>query len=1016
MTGNPPVNTPIGRTVIDRVENRNLFLHFAIQLPDGSTVGDETLRLVEFSGNDAVSDHFQYQLELHGNSDPAKAASPNLALRFDQLIGRPITVAVNQPNKAGAKGLAPASGTKEKTAEAKAADEERESCQLFLDAVTGNWPTDAEESAEQWFTFFNGIVASFAMGEPGVYQLTMRPAAWRPTLTNRYRIHEQRNIRDAIAKVLEEHHVEYSMDAVSGDDNPALYRVQDWLQAGESDYDFIHRLMGKAHIYYYYVHLPDHHILVFANRPEYPDVYNKASMEGDTLRYERIYDEERKLRYAFSSADPLGMEQEDTITQYRFEQSLTASGVDGVLSRQQAAWEEETVAVPSSYRNASDDRREKDATGELPFHRLQILQYGGSTDQAKWETQHTAHSLHTSATSLSGGGHCARFRAGHSFRLEDAASPGVNPEQIRPTLPEEPFVLTRVEHKASLDGGYNNQFQASRAVGLVAPFSIQDTQQGSVMAVVVHVDNNVPPDTWKYYYTDNFDPVTHSLSDSHCPDDEKSRQFTPEGVYVRFVTDPEGAPARWVRLAPHMQTAPEIGVTVMVSRSYYADELPEIQSIVQNNGHKTVVPKEWTANTSVGNNYSTNYGDSMSSRFGADSTRPPGVAVTFSEMDHPVDEFRDESYTARSGAASGDRHTMLDTAVKIVEDEYKTKQYRDSSYSQGASYSFSTAEEGKSGLLSRSDSFGSTYSHHEGENSKSYSEIDHNYSKSVMIDVTSYTEIDKKSYSESTIGESENITHIVHDSTSTNTVGGDSVNDSTVTGDSTNTSTVVGTSTNTSTVKKDSINTSTVNGKNTNTSTVDGDSDNTSTVKGKSTNTSTVEKDSINTSTVNGKSVNTSTVDGDSDNTSTVKGKSTNDSTVNGDSDNTSTVKGDSTNTSTVEGTSNNTNNVSGSSFNYSDVGMLSFNKSTTLFGVNISGALAQTSTNGVAASNSNNFVGTSNDISIVANANSFSYKGVIFSADITSTGIAYQNDTGVMKLGNKGTDIEMVMTIEIIM
>ena len=1044
MTGNPPAATQgvVGQTTIDQGANTNLFLHFAVQLAGGKGyLGDETLKLVSFSGSDGISDHFQYQLELHGDSDPTGQVTPNIAFQFNDLIGRPVTVGINQPTKSGARGLPPAPEN---------ADDDytrQESCAQFLLAVKESWPADSEESAEEMFTFFNGIVASFAMSQPGVYQLTMRPAAWRATLTNEYRIHEQKSIRKAIEGVLNEHHVEHTLEAVAGADNPADYRIQDWLQAGESDYDFIQRLMSKAHIYYYYRHGPTSHTLFFANNPDYAEVYDPSIFPGG-----------HKLRYAFTNEDALGLEQEDLITQYRYEESISSSGVDGVLSRQQAAWEENDVAQFFTYRDARNEEDTDTNPGELSFQRFQIYQYGGSTDETKWTTKHTANSLHASTTSLSGAGHCARFRAGHQFQMADADAKQVTitnpdgtteertsyyPTSIRPTLHQEPFVLTRVEHNASLDGGYSNQFQATEASGLVTPFSIQDTQQGSVMAEVVHVDNGVPPNGWKYYYKDNFDPEQSRLTDPKSPkypDDE--REFRPEGVYVRFATDAADAPARWVKLAAHMQTAPEIGVTVMVARSYYADELPEIQSIVQNNGNKTVTPCGWTANTNVGSNFSTSYGDSKSNRFGLNSAGAPEVAVTVSNAPSPVTECDPKGYGG--GAGPADHHGMLDTAVKIIENQYDTGQFRDSSYSQGASYSFSTSESGKGGLLSKSDSFGSSYSHHEGAESKSYSEIDYSYSNSVMVNVDSYTTISVKSYSESTIGETESISDIINNSTNTSTIGGNSVNTSTIVGNSINTSTINGNSVNDSTLDGNSDNTSTIGGYSNSESTIVGNSDNTSTINGNSDNTSTVDGNSTSESTVKGNSDNTSTVNGNSDNTSTVDGDSTSESTIKGKSKNTSTVNGKSSNYSTVDGLSyseskfnggsENHNNVTGDSKNYSDVTGQSYNKSSSGTAVNISSVGSQSGTTtvgaqahataigaqanatAIGATANANAVGASADVSVTAAAANVSLKGVIANADITGTGVAYQNDSGVVKLGNKGTDIEMILTIEIIM
>lgn len=714
----------IDRVGIDSWPKRGSFLHCAVFVAGRPPLSTETFRLVSFSGQESVSQPFRFQLELHANTDPDGKDpvrfkdSAHEQLNLAELVGRPVTVGIDEP----------------------ITDAERERHKDYWgEAIAGR--------AVEHLSVFNGIVASFSLGAPGVYHLTMQPALWRLTLTNAYRVHRGKNIVDAIGDLLKAHKVDHSLDAVSGTDNPAVTRVQDWLQAGESDFEFVQRLMAKANIYYYFEHSATAHKLVFANRPNYPEAYPDS----------------RLLRYTHSSAETLGMEQDDVITDYRYSHSLVSSGVCGALVRQEAAWEKDSVADAQTYQASSAPE-----LGELPFYRYQVCQYGGGKDEAAWGTGRVNESLTTSATELSGASHCVRFRCAHQFRLANAR---FNGREVRPGLSTTAFVLTEVQHTADIGGGYSNQFRATEAQGLITPFSLHDTQQGVVLAQVVRHDNGSAPRDWRYYQKINFDPEQEGVSQS----DSRQATLRAKGVYVRFVTDGPGAEPVWVKLAPHMQTVPEIGVIVQVTRANDLTELPEIQSIVQNNGNRVVTPSGWTASTNVGSSYSTSYGDSKSVRFGLSSVAD------------------------------------LDSAVDKVTAKYASGQYRDVSYSQGGSYSYSTAEGGRAGLLSDSESLGSTYSRHQGEESKNWSDVGYSYSKQKVGHTDSYTTIDGKSYSESRIGESENHSDIKGDSKSYTNIGGDNYSDATI-GSSTSFATINGKQFSKSTVNGPSETINTVSG------------------------------------------------------------------------------------------------------------------------------------------------------------------------------------------------------------
>ena len=634
-----------------------VYLHVALFLADGRVLSDETFRLVNLQGQESISQNFEFELELHGNTSPNHGA----AIAFNDVVGYPVTVGVHCP-------ALDAGGQQPSRADANA---------WFQAALQGS-----DESGR--LRFFNGVAASFSMEQPGVYRLTLRPALWKLTLTNAYRIHPHMTVRDAIEALLKQHRIRYAVDALSGHDNLAVTRQQDWLQAGESDFDFLCRLLSKAHIYWFFVHTAKTHTVIFANRPAYPQAVPGA----------------KPLRYCSTDESELGLTQVDTISDYRVQQNLASSTVNAVFTQEEAAWEHDSAASEqdsvASFHSYSASANSRVQASGLPFAQYLIYQYGCSWDEVNHFAQNTRDALDTASREFGGTSACPWLCCGHRFSTTQFPRAGQSPDPIRPQLEGKSWVVIQVEHQASLDGNYSNKFRSVDAAGLATPFSMQETQQGAVLAkVVVPTGSSATlPKSWRYYEKSNFDPEPRS--DAVADTDAAPSTHWAQGVCVRFSNEPDDAQPHWVRLAAHMQNIPEVGVTVLVARAQDQSELPEIQSIVQANGSMTVTPSRWTANTNVGSNYSTAYGDGQNIHFGLHSKAD------------------------------------LNRAIGIVRDQYASGQFRDTAYSQGASYSYTTSEDGANGLLSKSDSYGSAYSTHHGARNSSRTVFDNTDSDSLV--------------------------------------------------------------------------------------------------------------------------------------------------------------------------------------------------------------------------------------------------------------------------------------------
>ena len=756
---------PIDASQVELVEQPLLFQHCRIDMPQGRILGEDALRLVRFQGQESASDLFEYQLELHGDTTVKKGAGTPLV--FSQIIGRPLTVGIG-------------------TTPFDAPDVAHEA---FDRALDGSDPKGL-------FALFNGIVAAFAIEVPGVYRLTMRPAAWRMSLTNRYRIFGQKSVREVLEQLCREHRVEASFEGLKGSANIASTRVQDWLQAGETDLEFMRRLMTKAHVFYYFKHYADRHVMVFDNQAVYP-----PTLTGNT-----------PLRYTYAGMDELGMHQSDVVSQYSYQQSMGISGVEGVFTLQTEAWDvtqpSDPLATFTSFRaNSSPD------PGELPFKQYKIVQYGFSDNEVREFAQSTELAMRTANVQFSGASYCPAFRVGHRFSMGPTPADYTTTEegmQVRPELAGVEFVLTHVQHSSSLDGEYTNQFSATLASGLISMVGIQDTQQGMVLAHVTTPDGSEAVQDWPYYVPDDFSLGRQPLVDSQGV----HPRLDAKGVHVRFSCDGPDAKPVWVKLAAHMQTIPEVGTSVWVSRGNDESELPEIQNMVQADGSKTITDSGWTAHTQAGNSYSTSFGDSRSVRFGQPWSR-------------------------------GD----VSTAVKLVEDAYATGQFRDASYSRGGNYGYSTSENREKGMLNESWSFGSSYSYSWSLEQQSFSAVGSSHHQSV-VGKSDPAQVQPETPDADAQAAVQSSTSVVWgntysksdthgDTKSVASYEGNVENDSTHTGDVLSNTSISGTSTSTTTIGGASTNNSTHRGKVSSTTDILADSDNASTITGTSTNRST---------------------------------------------------------------------------------------------------------------------------------------------------------------------------------
>ncbi len=204
-------------------------------------LGPDVLLLVGFSGHEAISQLFSFELDL--------AAEDQTKVVFEKLLGHKVTV--NLTVQGGQK------------------------------------------------RHFSGICTSLTQGMRGIdhtaFQMEVSPHLWLLTLRSRSRIFQNESVPEILKKVLDIPDVVYELD---GHFDPRTYCVQ----YRETDFHFASRLMEEEGIYYYFKHKAESHQMVVSNKAGFPElqpaelIWQQAA--GTTVQEERInrWQKQQQLR------------------------------------------------------------------------------------------------------------------------------------------------------------------------------------------------------------------------------------------------------------------------------------------------------------------------------------------------------------------------------------------------------------------------------------------------------------------------------------------------------------------------------------------------------------------------------------------------------------------------------------------------------------------------------------------------------------------------------------------------
>jgi type VI secretion system secreted protein VgrG len=378
--------------------------HLAIITP----MGRNALLLEKLSGSEAVSELFQFRLEMLA---PA-------AVKFVKVLNQPATVRITLPNGSN--------------------------------------------------RFINGIIRRLSQG-PQVaqgkdtlirYHAELVPALWRLTRRVRSRIFQNQSVPDILKAVLVgDWHLDVALK-LYGTYEPRNYCVQ----YQETDFAFVSRLMEEEGIAYYFTHTGDEehendkHTLVLSDQPA---GFEKLPKEMQTVAYEPARGglSERPRVWEWSTTQEVTAGSY-SLSDYHFE--VPSNNLDA------RATVTETLKIghathPLRFQHWVGDTEMLEVS-EYPAgyaHRFDGIDSNGAEKNGEIEKLHTdtarvarlrAEEAATWSLACEGAGSCLAFLPGYVFTLTGHFDG------------EDRYLLTRVEHEASVEGSYTSGNQDAKPV------------------------------------------------------------------------------------------------------------------------------------------------------------------------------------------------------------------------------------------------------------------------------------------------------------------------------------------------------------------------------------------------------------------------------------------------------------------------------------------------------------------------------------------------------------------------
>ncbi|MGH8352955.1 MAG: type VI secretion system Vgr family protein [Pseudomonas sp.] len=278
-----------------------------------SPLGDDVLVLQRMEGVEELGRIFQYELELT-SEDPA--------IKFDQLLGKPISLAL--------------------------------------------------ELHDGGKRYFHGIACRCSQtsgsGQFAGYRVSLRPWLWLLSRTSDCRIFQNRSVPDIIKQVFRDLGFSDFEDALS-----QTYREWDYcVQYRETSFDFVSRLMEQEGIYYYFRHEKARHVLVLA------DAYGAHSTVSDyaSVPYYPLAEQQRERDHFYDwqlarEVQPGSL----ALNDYDFQRPGARLEVRSSISRAHANGEYPLYDYPGEYVQSKDGEhyaRTRIEAIQAQFERVQL--------------------------------------------------------------------------------------------------------------------------------------------------------------------------------------------------------------------------------------------------------------------------------------------------------------------------------------------------------------------------------------------------------------------------------------------------------------------------------------------------------------------------------------------------------------------------------------------------------------------------------------------------------------------
>jgi type VI secretion system secreted protein VgrG len=321
-------------------------------------LGQDVLLLTGFRGQEAISQLFNFQLDL--------LAEAKSEIHFDRIVGQNVTVEMRLPN-----------------------EEKR---------------------------YFNGLVKRFSQGARDEVFVHFRaevvPKLWLLTKKVRSRIFQHLSVPDILRQVLSGLDVKYEIFET-------YYQRDYCVQYRESDFDFASRLMEEEGIYYFFKHSDAGHQMVTTDAPnEHPDLSGQTNVIYDEvsggLRKEmriKAWEKSQELRSG-----------EYTLWDHCFElpgkhleakKKTNDSVVVGEVTHKLSVGGNDQLEIydyPGGYAQRFDGIDSNGAP--RPENLKQILPDSERTAKVRMQQEEAA------SLEIAGKSNCGNFVAGHKFNLE----------------------------------------------------------------------------------------------------------------------------------------------------------------------------------------------------------------------------------------------------------------------------------------------------------------------------------------------------------------------------------------------------------------------------------------------------------------------------------------------------------------------------------------------------------------------------------------------------------------------